>query len=141
MSKAYHSRTVVSVPRPPATKMLVLRLLDKNRKNIIAVFGGRKFTCWSTRHGDPVLLWFAILFTPLHKGRGKPCASTVRGRGCYLLAGVRGTETPYYYGLQGYSLPSIRGGGSRASGAGEGLLFVIIRNIFSEYNYTLLLIS
>lgn len=23
-----------------------------------------------------------------------------------LVAGVRGTETPYYYGLQGYSLPS-----------------------------------
>ena len=29
---------------------------------------------------------------------------------------------PSYYGLQGYSLPSIRGGGSRVSGAGVGLL-------------------
>ena len=41
----------------------------------------------------------------------------------FLGAGGRGTETPSYYGLQGYSLPSIRGGGSRAMrGAGEGLL-------------------
>ena len=29
---------------------------------------------------------------------------------------------PSYYSLQGHSLPSIRGGGSRVSGAGEGLL-------------------
>ena len=32
---------------------------------------------------------------------------------------------PSYYSLQGYSLPSIRGGGSRVSGAGEGLLLYI----------------
>ena len=29
--------------------------------------------------------------------------------------------SPSYYDKQGTSLPSIRGGGSRASGAGEGL--------------------
>ena len=33
-----------------------------------------------------VLLWYARLFTPLHKGRG-------RGRGCFLLVGGRGAET------------------------------------------------
>ena len=60
---------------------------------------GCLFGCWRTGHRDPVLLWLAWqisvgrwppcpvlqqearVFTPLHKGRGKPRVSAARGWG------------------------------------------------------------
>ena len=63
---------------------------------------------------------FAMPFTPLHKGRGKP---RLRGAGEGLQLG--GGASAWW---RGFSLV-------------EGLLFVIIRNIFSVYTYILLQIS
>ena len=112
-SFANHSRTVVSVPRPPTRSKGIYSPLPLDLWSLARARTGRGwgwgciFGCWRTGHRDhrptmvclahhmnsslftlhyaTVLLWFARPFTPLHKGRGKPCASTARGRGCGLL--------------------------------------------------------
>ncbi len=70
MGEANHSRTVASVPRPPAPKYTaptpIPSPLEKGVNTLAA--------CWRTGHGDPVLLWFAsLLGMQIKVGRWSLC--------------------------------------------------------------------
>ena len=126
-SLANYSRTVVSVPRPPAPKIC------SHRED-----GARRPSSYFKIPSIHFVLGVVITKQQTIVGRWPPChvlqhpsllSSLFFIGGHNASQGGRGTEATILltfaiellnHSLQGYSLPSIRGGGSRVAARGRG---------------------